>query len=44
MSFIVHPDYPDPLIAEQDIVCYKVGKGPCDEESFSLSTRTINIS
>ena len=25
MCFILHPDFPNPLIAEQDIVCFKVG-------------------
>lgn len=25
MCFIVHPEYPDPLVTEQDIVCFKVG-------------------
>ena len=34
MCFVVHPNYPDPLIAEQDIVCYKVGTASCDKESF----------
>lgn len=25
MCFIVHSDYPDPLVAEQDIPCFKIG-------------------
>lgn len=25
MCFYIHPDYPNPLVAEQDIPCFKIG-------------------
>ena len=43
MCFIIHPDYPNPLVAEQDIICFKIGKkaeSNLDDQKFFSQYRS----